>query len=409
MKLYLLSGSALIASMSMALANPVSTSYDSKLMPTLTISGSATAHVSGTKQEVKSGQTQGYNFAVEDAMLNFAAEGKTDNGLEYLMRLTFSGQPGVTTPDTNYSAHNRVRQAYVQLSGWGFTVQGGAVDSADAVKMVDGSLVMGGDGGFVSDWSNRFNVTNDTIFSSFLVANPGYANKMNIYTPRVGGFQIGLSWTPNTRHLGDEFFKDNRGKSILGGSVDGPYAPFDQNVFSGALSYNNHFGDLTLSMAVVGVHANTSKTGGTSTTEAEKKLLNKSRGWAAGAVIGWKGFELGGGYSNNQKTGEYLVDSVNGSDGGRVWNVAVGYQLGHYKLAVGYLSGQKKFVHSEGQVGKTKSKIVSVTADWFLADGLSAYVDYNHVDMKHPVLKTKDTLGHKNNGSVVLLGTRVSF
>lgn len=201
--------------------------------PHLTISGSTTFHAAFVSQDVQSvgpgstgsnagqigsgyttttvGKGQGFSFDIDDSFLDFSAKGKTDNGLDYMMRVNFDTVPGNSDGQNQFSAKKRVRQTYVQLHGMGFTLIGGSSSGVETTMTSDASNIMHGDGGFSSGWSTRFNEpaangqtpTGNMVYGAYLAASTGTANKITLTTPRVFGFQLGYSFAPNSKHEGN--------------------------------------------------------------------------------------------------------------------------------------------------------------------------------------------------------------
>ncbi|MBN9565535.1 MAG: porin [Alphaproteobacteria bacterium] len=412
----------------------------------LTISGSTSFHVSAFSQDAHTaggsaqgfansvdpvGKGQGYNFSQDDSNLDFTFSGSTDSGIDYLGRINFTGQSGSSTVANNYSVRSRVRQNYVQLSAWGATIQGGALWGVETTTISDGSAVMRGDGGFGSNWSSRFNEpfntsgsTGNMLYGAYLAGTSNTGNKINLITPTVFGFHLSASLTPNTSHTGDMYHNNNsntQGKQAnfnagtdtgISGSWATPY--FDVGHQAYAISYNDHFGQFNVALSAATVLSNDTRTSTPTASTDLASTYNKTKGYYVGGLFSAYGFDLGLGFYDNKNTGVTIADSNNGRNGGKVWNVGLGWSMDQWALAVGYLNGKRNngkkndFLDVNTQ---SKADIYSLTADMKLADGLTVYGDLNYAKMTDGSVRdaANGTAKATNKGTVFLLGTRVNF
>ena len=392
----------------------------------LTISGSTTFHLSAFSQDAhtsgdaaqKTGKGQGYNASSDDSSISFAFAGSTDFGVDYLGYMNFTGQPGSGTATNNYSVRSRVRQNYVQLSAFGATIQGGALWGVETTSISDGSGVLGGDGGFGSNWSSRFNEpfqstgsTGNMVYGSYLAGTSNAANKLSIITPTVFGFHLSASFTPNTSQTGD--IAHNNAANAQGEDIaSSGYSPayFDVGHQAYAIAYTDHFGEVNVSLSASTVLSSDTRKSNPVATDT----YNKTKGYYVGGLISVFGFNIGAGFYDNQKTGVTIADSNTGRDGGQVWNMGLGWSAGQWALGLGYLNGKR----NNGKVNdvldantQSKAEIYSFTADMRLAEGLTVYGDLNYAKMTDGSLKdsTDGKTKSTNKGTVFLLGTRVNF
>jgi hypothetical protein len=400
----------------------------------LTISGSTSFHISAFSQKAKSsgegdnkvGKGQGYNFSQDDSSLSFAFAGSTDSGIDYLGYINFTGQSGSSTATNNYSVRSRVRQNYVQLTAFGATIQGGSLWGTETTSISDGSGVLGGDGGFGSNWSSRFNEpfipsgsTGNMVYGSYLAGTSNAANKLTIITPTVFGFHLSASLTPNTSQTGDMAQNNSvnaQGKDISSTSFSPGY--FDVGHQAYAISYTDHFGEFNVALSASTVLSNDTRRSDGTSALTDSTTYNKTKGYYFGGLISAFGFNLGAGMYDNKNTGVFISESNTGRDGGKVWNVGLGWSAGQWAIGLGYLNGQRNNgIQSTGANRVTgiettsKAEIYSLTADMRLAEGLTVYGDLNYAKMTDGSIK--DSADGKaqstNKGTVFLLGTRVNF
>src|SRR4051812_38021980 len=103
------------------------------------------------------------------------------------------------------------------------------------------------------------------------------ASKVSYYTPRLFGFQAGVSYTPEAL---------SQGSSVVFSKA----IPNYKSVIEGAANYTNEFGPINLKVS-----------GGifTADSDTERGLTPKDfTGYQAGAQVGFAGFTVGGGYTN---------------------------------------------------------------------------------------------------------------
>jgi len=458
--------------------------------PHLTISGSATFHAAFMSQDIKSvgpnsssdntlatgalgsgfntstvGKGQGFAFDIDDSYIDFAATGKTDGGIDYMMRVNMDAVPGNSDGANNYSAKKRVRQTYVQLHGFGFTVIGGTSSGVETTMTSDASNIMHGDGGFAGGWSTRFNepaAYNNTpsgnmLYGAYLTASTGTANKMTLTTPRFWGVQLGYSFVPNSKHEGNlppnnlsdpsggfspsYTFTGSAGTStgtqptITGYLTSHSLSSyFDKNVSAVGVDFSKSFGDFSVDLAGNFIVAGQTQYSIDPSLGASASPYKKSSGWSTGLTLSYAGFDLSGGYFNNRSTGVTYKDAEYGADGGKVWNVGASYTQGAFAVAVGYLYGKKTLAPYDNTNNpsssnslpsgviftnpQTKAKVYSLTLDYRLAEGLTTYIDANYAKMEDPSALTSNSTNSwtgktgdqpKNKGGVVLIGTRITI
>jgi hypothetical protein len=153
-------------------------------------------------------QEHDWYFGVDEAELQLEVSGSADNGLNYGFKIEINANT------TDEAVADEVR---LQLYGrWG-TLQYGDEDGADNVMNYGGETLLGGAGGFDGDhndylfrggWAVEGYVSSSNAPAFPLLAgDSGDATKISYYTPRIGGFQVGASYTP-TFNSGDAFKAD---------------------------------------------------------------------------------------------------------------------------------------------------------------------------------------------------------
>ena len=166
-----------------------------------TIPGTLSATINGTatfQAGLMGDLTPGVQFR-NKTDIDFNVRGKADNGLLYGLKLQLENITG-----HDFSSETTFEEAYVYLGGiWG------RLEFGDTDDVVAGGLLVYapsvGIGQIDGDYGNFSRLSLDTYYPFY--PDLGSSTKINYYTPRIGGFQAGISYTP---HLSDN------GQSVVG-------------------------------------------------------------------------------------------------------------------------------------------------------------------------------------------------
>jgi hypothetical protein len=245
-------------------------------------------------------------------------------------------------------------------------------------------------------------VTNrvDFISTSKLVAEHGYTNqfgdetfynatKLNYYSPKFSGFQVGASYTPNLNGRGQDL-----GRQDSFDPATENLSWKQKNLFNAGLSYDNSFENgLRVAAAATGEFSNAADT----TTGANER--EGIRAWNVGALAGFQGFSLAGSYGDWGDSGQLKNDARSGD--ATYWTVGGGYEAGPVGLSVTYLDSKLEL--SDVTSGSNDFSNVVVGADYKLAPGLTPYAEVSFYDAD----SANNT--YDNQGTTFLLGTQVAF
>lgn len=337
-----------------------------------TITNSVGGTQTASQQNPRTTRGLGYLFT-QRGELDFVVAGVAANGLEYNYSIVLTGDTAAT---------KSVQENRIELKGsWGTFQFGDKTGPAD-ILMNDAVNVLGGTGGFDGDWSQVVAQSTGTFNGDSMVPDTGTNTKAIYYTPRFAGFMLGAAFTPLAPHAGNSAIQDKNNVN----SSNNPVMT-NQGVAEGALNFTHNFeGGFGLSLTAAGIHANKTKSGGsgaTATLPATTAKVKRQSAWQLGTLLSYKGFQLGGGYIDNQQSG--VVSGTSNADGGKGWSGALSYTFGATKVAAGgQWTTQKNGVAPTGVSGGTKgtSNIYSFTADHTLAPGLAVYAEYDYLDMK---------------------------
>ncbi|MBN9343039.1 MAG: hypothetical protein BGO76_02205 [Caedibacter sp. 38-128] len=425
----------LLTSTAMALALPFAAEQASAAIegqtPRLQISGelSPQFHVlKNKKREENKGKGFGQHLAIEDSRVNFDVLGKTDafGGLEY-------GFLAGMALDTNES--NNIEETRISLKNAYGTVMVGDTRGVDDFMAVGPWKVMGGTGGGIyGNMTSTYQPTSGVRFSGDLVGTPKDATKINYITPRFAGFQAGITYTPHSAHDGAaKLFSHTNGGRVTQHFFGAQ--PYDQSQVGLGVNYKNTFQNgLNVQVSFTGLYGHT-KTGRRLQPGEFKAYLPDStnafnfvpsftskvrntKAFAVGTVFGFQGWQIGGEYINNGKSGE--PRALHGSDAGRVYSGAIGYSWKINSLAAGYAHTARKLGTG---FSKAKADVYTLTYDHKLAPGLEVFVEGNFAKQKTDAKyvnfvknvkadrnfdKANDAVGNSNTKAAII-GSRIRF
>jgi outer membrane protein OmpU len=303
-------------------------------------------------------QYKGVNF-IQEGEIHFIGQTKLDNGTTIGIRVELEGWNSATSSTTTTGSVRQIDEAYLFAFGdWG-RVEFGSKDQASYIMYYGTPSALLGFG-FIQHnsnftWSNGaantfnkawFHVTDGTIGGQFQDV-----NRINYYTPRFAGLQIGVGYAPKINL--------NQGNT---GLAAGPFGPGStcgfndattanncptadyswQDVWDIGANYLNKFGDVTVAAYGAFMYANfvpgyqPLASAANLTTGAN---LAPWKQWVVGLQFGFAGFTLGGsvGYDNNGLGANYYTGVDNDT---RYVSVGLMYETGPWQMSVGWVGSQ---------------------------------------------------------------------
>jgi outer membrane protein OmpU len=322
----LVGASVLLAGTAMAPGSAAAQGFEVKL------SGYTESGVKYGSDETLSGVSdRDYDFFM-DTEVHIRADGKTESGINYGSKVEFEAD---TTSSFNTD------EAGLYFSGGFGRVELGRDDGADDVMFVGGEDAQAGTGGIDGDTRNLTQIG---------YKNTSDAAKATYFTPRLAGFQLGASWTPDTGNDAGGGQGTGTGRDDNG----------DQgNVFSGGVNWTGVLGPVDLTLAAVGMKGNGENTG-TNTNE-----VDDAKNWAIGGLLGFGGLTVGLGFNSED-------DDRSES---KIFNAGVKYGFGAANVSIGYSYDDDDSLDDE------QSMIVA-SGDYGLMPGvvIKADVSYNDND-----------------------------
>lgn len=383
MKKYLL-GTSMLA----AVAFAASAQAD---VPKITVGGVIDWQV-GVISDDQDAAQRSHNFR-NDTEINFNVDGKADNGLGYGAVIVLEAD---VTDDADTEGTNAAK-TFVYLDGsWGRVEMGSNVSASEALS-VDAASIARATGGIDGDWDYYANNggSEDYIASpdspleyDMFAFNYGdeatqNTNKINYFSPRWSGFQLGLSYAPNDA---------DRGQTILRSDARGTVAADDattrsraEHIFYGAVNYQGTWDQIGLE-AAAGFERGSAETAGYEDLFA----------WNVGAKVTYMGFSVAGSYGDWTDSLTLSTDNLDDFD---YWTLGGSYEWGAFGVSVTYLTSD----YDATGAGDNEFDNLSIGADYKLAPGLTPYAEISFYDADTTVA------AEDNDGHVFLLGTMLNF
>jgi predicted porin len=190
------------------------------------------------------------------------------------------------------------------------------------------------------------------------------------YTPRVVGFQLGASFTPD--------YEDNGGENQFQGGEEG------ENGLGGGVNWVGTLGPVDLTLSAVGIWADC-ESNCSAAHNLGQGFNDEQKSWAVGGLLGFGGFTSGAGYKRQDDFAPEFQDND-------IVNVGLKYGFGAANVSVGYEFN--KF----GESDLDDAHVFVVSGDLGLLPGVTllADVSYNTEDLEardDDVIEQDDTIG----------------
>jgi len=312
------------------------------------------------------GSTANYKDAQfrHEGEVHFKGETKLDNGLT----VGFDAQLEIVNVGLSGGQPRDMDETYMYFSGGFGKLQLGSENGAAYLLHVGIPSVGLGfdDRNFGVAASNgghgRPNISGDTAKGTY-------------FTPNMGGFQAGVSYSPNIDHQG--LSGNGFGVMTVGtGSVE--------DVVGLGLKYSGKFGGA--SVAVSGSYETGEVVGGGSNVDPEI--------WSVGLNVGFGGFTVGAVYADSEN---YDSGSLNPGADGDVMALGLAYKTGPWGVSAGY---QKTDYEIAGVATSRTADEYELAASYQLGAGVQLRGGLIHADMDLNTLPDTTTL---------FVGTFLSF
>lgn len=272
---------------------------------------------------------QDTKVAVVARNIDIKAEGTLDNGLvagvdAKMMLGTDFGNDFLA----NDSGDVTFRQLFAYLEGGFGRFEIGGVDGAAYKMHYTSPWFVPGNG---VDTANILNLATFGISSYYGLRHSTFSllatdeNKISYFTPRLAGFQLGLSFTPTV----NDNLLNQRNVTANGLGLLPDNADVDE-VFEVALNYAGSFGGVDVGLD------------GFYTTGDGPAVNSDPEEYGFGANLGYMGFTLGGAYyESNDIVGPFTAFPGAANAENTTWTAGLQYATGPWKVGVAYLNGEQ--------------------------------------------------------------------
>jgi len=366
MKNLLIATSALVGAAALATA---AQAEDPKVMV-----GGVIDFQAGFASDDRDAAQRGHGFR-NDSEVSFTVHGKSDNGLGYGAVIDLEAD---VSSDANGEGVNAAR-TYIYADGSFGRFELGSNAGAAETLAVEADSLARATGGIDGDWVHFANPTGASFISTpallpehgsttaFGAEDTYNATKINYYSPRFSGLQIGLSYTPDL---------DDRGQTVS--RIDNATGGYGDVIELG-LNYAGDWDGFGFSLAATGVT-------GDADTAATEDLTN----WNVGTAFSFMGVNFAGSY------GDYDETFGNGTDA-QYFTLGAGYDFGAFGASVTYLDSEVDLGAGENEFDN-----LVIGADYMVAPGMTPYAEVSFFD-------ADAATGTDNDGTVVILGTELAF
>jgi outer membrane protein OmpU len=339
---------------------------------------------------------------VNETRVTFTLENTSPLGFKYGGLIKINADTSRDPNDKDDNVGNRT-MLFVESAKYG-RLEGGAYDAVSRKMLVSANSVgvaNGGINGYMNHWINSKNI-DGTKYSEKFVKWPElltncdcipFPNKVSYYTPKVGGFQVGASYTPDSGVHGTV--------TELKSTVKQEDQNF-KNIVDYGVTYENKYQGADFKVGLVG------QVGKSKTLSIARKGLNA---WEIGASIGYNGFKVVGSYSDWRNSATPSVKDANKKYGAKYWTAGAEYKIDKLTTSVSYFNGKRANVFATGipattashDKGFNRNQYVVVGTSYKLAEGFLPYAEVSR-------FKTKLHSANANNsGYVILGGTELAF
>ena len=386
----LLLGTTALVGASLLMAGPVDAAK-----PKVKVGGGITVELGGSTQDLEAfsdgvgrasvGPGRGYGIKT-DAEIHINISGKTDAGMKWKAQVQFEADANVAATDSSLNKNiteSAFDETWIRFSGsWG-QIRLGAEDGAEDLMHHSGEQAVkkAGSGGVDGHWDD---------FIDWLAVNSRFANeptlkrdtsdhtKITYFTPRAGGLQAGISFTPDTGAIGQLTSTDNSSDF--------------ENTWGFGVNYKQKFDGFKVALAGVAHIA-----------DNEDEAREKLRAWMVGFNLDYGNWKFGAAYQDNGDGGE--DKSIPGDDDMRAWDVGLGYASGPVHLGVSWLHSEVDDPGGADANDEDEGDAVFIGATYMLGGGARVFAEVFWFDTE----AGDGDSNAENNGFGFILGTGVKF
>lgn len=388
----------------------------------------------------------GLGFIAGEVALIFAAKGNFNNGLKYGGNIEIQAVRSDIDVDKMYLSleHKNIGQLFM-----------GNLKGLDSVFDVGGQSLIGGCAGINGAILANLDYATAVVTPRAVIGNSNKATKIAYYTPKFAGFQLGISFTPDTKHHGHDLRNRNNEDCSNGNNPglfrkgdDDKERPSGRNNFAIGLRFEKEIAsDLTLKSAIAFVTESTQKLNTSvydesaiQADEKDNKLakspesreieLNNAKSYQFSLGLTYKHFTIAGGYFNSGKS-RLPTESMYKSSGnnkniiipgfmcdqdgnaGSGWNIGARIDWKKWAFAAVYHRTKRNVTKNESAIGN----VLTVTTDYLIKPSFKVFAEFDYVhsqscnyacNLNNLNMKSKSAI-LKQSGTILAMGATVQF
>jgi len=374
------------------------------------------------EQDSVTTNNQDVGFAT-DAQVYLEAKNTTAKGLEYGAHLGLTTHAvGTKNPKNGMDrswlwlqhadmgrmefGSNNGSASAMRIGADNLAVATGGISGKWTETLTDSVFGVGATGADLDELAlNPWNIGDDELDLS--LADTKYtekARKITYYTPKMNGFQFGVSYIPDVENKGNANSLPNTTPHSTAANFSGKA----KNIFTAGLSWDGKVAnDVMGSFSVVGLHGKSSDINNAGASRV--KVVHNQKGFDVGGMLKHKDLSAALSYGSLGKS-HYLKTATNTKSEHYV-TAGVGYDFDKLRTSLTFMHGHKNH---------NRTHLASLGAEYALAAGIMPYAEATYYSLKQKnyrgTVATPDNAAStalatelKTNGTVFILGTKLNF
>jgi outer membrane protein OmpU len=316
----------------------------------------------------RSGENRRNHGFYREGEIYFRGETELDNGITV----------GVNVQLEAEVCDDQIDESYIYFDGAFGRLELGAIDGAHARTHVFNPSAFGGGGPDFATviWPNTpagNQVGSVVTYGGYFVS--GDREKVNYFTPRIGGLQIGVSYMPEFCQAGKKNCKNTR---LPADNEAGQQS----QIFEIGGNFRQKFGDVNLSISA-------GASSGDLEAQNAEATLEGQNDWSVHANLGFGAFTIGAGYREDDqgKTGDTNIEA---------WAVSGSYRMGAMTYGVGY---------ANQEAGEDGLSVFGIGVNYAYGPGMTLRAGVKNYDWHD----NTSTATAEQTATTVTVGTRVNF
>ena len=307
-----------------------------------------------------------------DSEIFFEGATQLDNGVKVGFNVQLEGNQGGDQIDENYAfiegSFGRIligsENSAMYLMNFAPPDVGAGINSGDQTAWISETTSS-------SVFRSAFGSTNIEVLPA-----DNDSQRLSYFTPRISGFQFGVSYAPDASNGGDD-------------QAQGDKTAVVTNLFAVGANYRNKFGDVDLGIS-----------GTWGTGDAPTNGGDDPAAFSLGATLGYGGFQVGASYAS-----QYQQNTASAANRGIGYAIGASYTTGPVGVSLNYFHGSANSGVA-GVSSRNKHNTISGNVSYALGPGVSLAGTIGHTDWEGV---TSTGANADNKGMWAVVGLRLRF